>query len=424
MSETATLYERSSRIGYTVGSFHMPEVIAERGEGARIYDAAGRSFIDYLLGSGPALLGYAHPEVNAAMVEQIGRGTHFYVLNRQAIELGEKLCEIIPCAQEAKFLLSGSEATQHSLRMVRAFTGKKKVMKFEGSFHGTNDYSMMSAFTPSKGYPRPEPDSVGIPEEFQDLVLVAPWNDLDTFRKILSEHAHELAAVICEPVQRIIPPAPGFLEAVRELTREYGVILIFDEMVTGFRMGLGGAQAVYGVIPDLAIFGKALTNGLPMTTIVGRADILDVARPQAERTGNGPAIFYGGTLNGNALSAAAALAVIKVLERPGTYENLAATTSRIREGLAASAARHGLPFKAVGVDTFFHVYFKDQPVNNLRESMAAMSPLNALFQKECVKRGVLHHRGKFYFSTVLTEADIAETLQVFDDAMAAMAAQA
>lgn len=417
------LYRRSVRIGYTVGTFHLPEdvtFVADHGVGARLYDVQGRSYIDYLLGSGPILLGHAHPEVNAAVSAQLAKGMHFYTLNEPAIELGEKLNAIIPCAEEIKFLVSGSEAARHCLRMARVFTGRPKVMKFEGSFHGTGDYSLMSAFTPSKNYPRPEPESAGIPAAIQDLVLIAPWNDLAMTRAILTEHGKDVAAVLCEPVQRVMTPKPGFLEGLREITRELGILLIFDEMVTGFRMSLGGAQKIYGVTPDLAIFGKALTNGLPMTCIAGRSDVLSLARPKAKR--GDASVYFGGTLNGNALSAAAALAVIHVLSHQGTYERLAASTQRLKDGLKSAAARHKLPLQIVGPDTFFQAFFSQSPITDLRSSLAAGSPLTERFQMECLKRGVLQQRGKFYVSTALTEGDIAETLQAFDAAMAATAA--
>src|ERR1700742_4601181 len=183
------LYRRSARIGYTVGTFHLPEdvaFVADHGAGARLYDVEGRGYIAYLLGSGPILLGHAHRHGPAAMSAQLAKGMHFYALNKPAIELGEKLNEIIPCAEEIKFLVSGSEAARHCLRMARVFTGRPKIMKFEGSFHGTGDYSLMSAFTPSRNYPRPEPESAGIPDAIRDLVLVAPWNDLAMTSAILT----------------------------------------------------------------------------------------------------------------------------------------------------------------------------------------------------------------------------------------------
>ena len=419
------LYRRSSRIGYTPGSYYTPEdvnVVAERGLGARFWDVQGKCYIDYLLGSGPAILGYAHPAVNAAMAEQISRGAHFYVQNRHAIELGEKLCKIIPCAEEVRYLLSGTEAAATAMRMARAFTGREKIMKFEGSFHGTGDYAMMSAWNPSKGYPVPTPDSPGIPACVTDTVLVAPWNDFELAESVLRKHAHEIAALICEPVQRIVPPVPGFLEMLRRVTRELGILLIFDEMVTGFRMSLGGGQAYYEVTPDMAIIGKALTNGLPMTAVVGRSDLIGLARPAEVRDGAG--VYFGGTLNGNSLSCAAALATIRELEKPGVYTRLEHVVNRLRDGLIGAAARHGLPFQTVGVNTFFHTYFSDRPIQNRLDVIAASSPLQEIFYWECLKRGVLQQRGKFYVAAVTSEEDVADSLQVFEDAMKATAANA
>ncbi|MBX6341421.1 MAG: aminotransferase class III-fold pyridoxal phosphate-dependent enzyme, partial [Thermomicrobiaceae bacterium] len=327
----ALLARAEAALGGAVGSFKLPAeraVVLARGRGSRVYDVDGREYIDYLLGSGPLLLGHAHPAVVEAVQRQAEQGSTFYTLTVPAIELAERIVEAVPCAEEVKFVSSGTEATFHALRIARAYTGKPKVLKFEGGFHGVNDYALMSALASRPThYPTPIPDSDGIPREVEADVLVSRWNDLPLTERIVAEHAHELAAVICEPLQRALVPAPGFLAALRELTQRHGVLLIFDEVVTGFRLAYGGAQERYGVVPDLATFGKAVSGGYPLAAIAGRREIVRVADP--DQRGRGPYAHLGGTLNGNPVAAAAGLATLAVLRQPGTYERLYAVTQRL-----------------------------------------------------------------------------------------------
>ena len=419
------LHERSSVIGYSLsGAFYLPPeetLVIERGEGPRLYDTDGNSYLDFLAGSGAVLLGHGNPEVADAIASQARKGTHYYVLNEPAIALGERLAKIIPCAEEVKFLPSGSEASMNAFRMCRAFTGKQKIMKFEGSFHGTNDYAMMSGWSQSPGYPVPSMDSIGIPDAIRDLVYVVPWNDLETTEKYLRAHAHEVAALICEPVQRTVPPVPGFLEAIRQLTQDLGVLLIFDEMVTGWRTALGGAQAHYGVTPDLAIFGKAMTNGLPMTTVVGRRDVIAASRPRGAPTISDK-VFFGGTLNGNPLCAAAALKATEIYARPGMHAHLQGHVARLKQGIAASAARHGVAIQIVGPESFFQIFFSETPVESFAAQQASNSKLGYAFFRECLNRGLMmNSNARCYVPMVLSDADVDQALGIMDDAFAAVA---
>lgn len=419
------IHDRSAVIGYSLsGAFYLPpeETIAiERGDGVRLTDTDGNVYIDLLAGSGAVLLGHGNAEIADAIAAQARKGTHYYVLNEQAIELGETLRKIIPCAEEIKFLPSGSEASMNAFRMCRAFTGKQKIMKFEGSFHGTNDYAMMSGWSQSPGYPTPSVDSIGIPDAIRDLVYVVPWNDLETSEKYLRAHAHEVAALICEPVQRTVPPVPGFLEAIRRITAELGILLIFDEMVTGWRMALGGAQEFYGVTPDIAIFGKAMTNGLPMTCIAGRADVIAASRPSGAPS-LGSRVFFGGTLNGNPLCAAAALQAIDIYRRPGGHEHLRRIVGRFKQGIARSAERHGVPVQIVGPDSFFQIFFSATPVDSFAAQQASNSKLGYAFFRECLNRGLMmNSNARCYVPMVMTDADTDAALAIMDDAFAAVA---
>ncbi|TMK76222.1 MAG: aminotransferase class III-fold pyridoxal phosphate-dependent enzyme, partial [Actinobacteria bacterium] len=272
--------------------------VAKRGKGSKIYDVSGREYIDYVLASGPLILGHAHPAVVAAVREQIEAGSTFFMVNEPIIQLAEEICQAIPCAEQVRFTSSGSEATFFALRVARTYRQRDKILKFEGGYHGAHDYGMMGwAPRSPKAFPAPMPDSSGIPHSIEADVLIAPFNDLGTVEGIIATHADELAAVIVEPFQRLVRPQPGFLRGLREITRHYGVLLIFDEMVTGFRLAYGGAQQYYGVVPDLAAIGKIVGGGYPLAAVCGAEELMRPFDPQYDGTGD--FIPQSGTLNGN-----------------------------------------------------------------------------------------------------------------------------
>src|SRR5262244_1433333 len=270
MSNQEDLLRRADQVlpGGLLGSHRSGpglEFVVREGRGAYLYDMTGRRYLDYLLGSGPMLLGHAHPAVVEAVHRQMERGTSYFVVNEPAIRLAEEIVAAVPCAEQVRYTASGSEATFFALRVARAFRGREKILKFEGGFHGTHDYSLMSVGPHApKAFPAPTPDSAGIPHAIQEHVLIAPFNDLAETEAILATHHGDLAAVIMEPFQRLIPPDKQFLHGVREITRRFGVPLIFDEIVTGFRFAYGGAQEYYGVVPDLAALGKIIRGGFPL----------------------------------------------------------------------------------------------------------------------------------------------------------------
>ena len=259
------LVEKARRVlpGGSFGNFPGDVVIRE-GRGGRVWDESGREYVDFLLGSGPMLVGHAHPEVTAAAQAVVAKGTTFFANNRYGIELAEAIVDAVPCAEQVRFVSTGSEADLYAMRAARAFRKRDKILKFEGGYHGMSDYSLMSLAPKRPGnFPQPIPDSAGIPRSLRDEILVAPFNDLEVVAGLVREHKDELAGVIVEPFQRIIPPAPGFLEGLRRITAENGVVLIFDEVVTGFRLAYGGAQEYYGVVPDLCTLGKVIGGGFP-----------------------------------------------------------------------------------------------------------------------------------------------------------------
>lgn len=412
--------------GGGLGLFVLPpelNLVVARGDGARVWDVAGREYLDYHLSSGPALLGHAHPDVIAAVAAQLGKGTTYYFLNEPEIALARRLVEAIPCADVVHYTGSGTEATLYALRIARAWTGRRRILKFEGAWHGMHDYGLWATVPQQPSpYPHALPDSVGVPREAGETVLVAPFNDAEAAIATIERHADELAAVIVEPLQRVLRPAPGFLQALRDVTSRLGIVLVYDEIVTGFRIAWGGAQQAYGVVPDLACYGKAISGGFPMAAIAGRADIMSVldarSRPRAE------VVWATNTLNGNPVCATAGLAALDVLERPGTYDHLSRIGARLRAGIVEAGTRRGFAVQTPGEDAVFGVRFTDRrPLVNWMDLVTADKALGWRFAMELLRRGFLvNPNEKFYLSIRHTDADVDRTLQAVDESFAALAA--
>lgn len=413
--------------GGGTGLFVLPpelNLVVARGQGSRVWDIAGREYIDYHLSSGPALLGHGHPAITEAVQAQLPKGTTYFFLNEPEIRLGKRLVEAIPCGEVVHYAGSGTEATFYSLRIARAWSKRSKVLKFEGAWHGMHDYGLW-ATVPSKpsDYPRALPDSVGVPPQTGETVLVTPFNETARAVEMIERHAADLAAVIMEPLQRVLPPEPGFLEAIREVTKKHGIVLIFDEIVTGFRIAWGGAQERYGVVPDLACYGKAISGGFPMAAIVGNAEIMSVldarSRPKAE------VVWATNTLNGNPVCAAAGLAALDVLAQPGVYDRLHRIGSRLRTGMVEAGGRHGFTVQAPGEDTVWGIRFTDRkPLRTWMDLTTADKDLGWRWAIELMKRGLLvNPNEKFYISIAHTDADVDHTLGIVDEAFAALRAQ-
>jgi glutamate-1-semialdehyde 2,1-aminomutase len=424
----AQLLETAGRTlaGGGLGLFVLPpdlNLVVARGAGSHVWDVAGREYIDYHLSSGPALLGHAHPAVTAAVAEQLPKGTTFYFLNEPEIVLAQKLVDAVPCADVVHYVGSGTEATFYALRIARAFTGRNKVLKFEGAWHGMHDYGLWGTVptTPSD-YPHAKPDSVGVPPQAGETVLVAPFNETAQAVAMIERHAHELAAVIVEPLQRVLLPEPGFLAALREVTTRLGIVLIFDEIVTGFRIARGGAQEKYGVVPDLACYGKAVSGGYPLAAIAGRAEVMAVLDARSQPRAN--VVWATNTLNGNPVCAAAGCAALDVLSQPGIYERLAAVGKRLRNGLVDAGTRHGFDVQAPGEDAVFGIRFTDRrPLRTWMDLTTADKDLGYRWALELLRRGLLvNPNEKFYISIVHSNDDIDRTLAIADDAFAALRA--
>ncbi len=393
------------------------EFVIARGAGARVFDTAGRDYIDYVLGSGPMVLGHAHPAVIAAVTAQLERGSSFYALNEPAVLLAEKLRESVPCAEQVKFCSSGSEANFFALRIARAATRRDKILKFEGAYHGHFDATLMSTWPgklPNEAYPAATPDSAGIPGSVRGDVLVAPFNDLERTAEIARAHKADLAAIIVEPQSRLVDPQPGFLEGLRRLADETGAMLIFDEVVMGFRVARGGAQELYGVVPDLACFGKVLGGGYPLAAVAGGRALMQLCNPRNK--GAADYAYMSGTLNGNAVAAAAGLATLTELEKPGVYDRLRAVGERMRGGLRRAAARAGVAAQVLGTGPMANIYFTPVPITDYRSQATHDADRSKALGRELLKRGFLTHLvTKIYISLAHSDADIDRTVENVED---------
>src|SRR5438045_3472289 len=316
LDPVADLIDEAKRV-LPGGSFgNMPaEVMLRAGKGGRIWDENGKEYVDFLLGSGPMFIGHGHPDGTAAVQSQLPHGTTYFGNNRHGVQLAAAIVDAVPCAEQVRFVCTGTEADLYAMRAARAFRRRDKILKFEGGYHGMSDYSLMSLAPKRSGnFPAPVPDSAGIPKSVRDDMIIAPFNDAEVVEGLVKEHRDELAGVIVEPFQRIIPPAPGFLAKLRKITAENGVPLIFDEVVTGFRLAYGGAQEYYGVVPDLCTLGKVIGGGFPLAAIAGREEIM--AHFDKAKVGDENYLIQIGTLSGNPVAAAAGLATMDILPRP------------------------------------------------------------------------------------------------------------
>jgi len=389
------------------------DVIIREGKGSRVWDEDGNEFIDYLIGSGPMLLGHGHPEVLEDVASQLSQGMTFFANNARGIELAEVLVEAVPCADQVRYLSTGGEADMYAMRLARAHTGRDKILKFEGGYHGMSGEALMS-LAPDRlvNFPQAVPDSAGIPDSVRDSMLIAPFNDADFATSLIEEHGQEIACVIVEPLQRLIPPEKGFLKLLRDLATKHGIVLIFDEVVTGFRFAYGGAQEYYGVVPDLCTLGKVIGGGFPLAAIAGKAEIM--AHFDKSLVGAKDFTFQIGTLSGNPVASVAGLKTLEILKRPSAYDQLRQNGERLMTSFKHHLGRTGLAHQIVGEPMLFDVVFTDRPVRNYRDMMHNDAAKSAAFNKSLRSSGLLKPASKLYAHLALTEADFQQT----DEALA------
>lgn len=406
------------------GEFNLPPGLAAvivRGKGCEIWDARGKRYLDFSMGWGSVLPGHAREEVVEAVARQAPLGSNFAYINEPGLRLAEEIVRLSPACERVRFCASGTEATLYCQRLARAFTGRSKILKFEGAYHGANEAGIVSLFPDNPPpFPEPDPSNAGIPPSALRDLLVAPFNDLDTTERVATGRADDLAGVIVEPLQRCLPPREGFLQGLRDLTRRLGVPLIFDEVVTGFRLAYGGAQERYGVIPDLVAYGKALGGGYPIGAFGGRADIM--ALVEEHRMNREPYVWTASSLGGNPVSSAAALAALGIYSQTDTYPRLQALGESLRAGMGSALDRLGVPAQVIGEGPLAQVVFSDGPVFDYRSTRRGDGALGRKLMLNLFENGIfLNPMGtKLYLSLAHNENRCGEFLDRFEQGLRTM----
>ncbi|MFL5245695.1 MAG: aspartate aminotransferase family protein [Gemmataceae bacterium] len=431
MSKVVDQYERacqylaggvssSTRLNKALGH----AMLFDRGEGCRLWDLDGKEYIDLCCSHGATLLGHGDPRVRAAIERVLARGAACSYENELQTDFAQLLCKIIPSFERIRFTGSGTEATMHCLRLARAFTGRSKLLKLEGNFHGYHDQVMYSIGTPAdqlggEEAPTPYPGSTGMPPGLEENLLIVPYNRTDLLEQAFDRHAGELAAVICEPIYYnagCVIPTANFMAALRRLTRENGVLLVFDEVLSSFRTGPGGAQEYLGITPDLCTLGKAVGGGMPLSVFGGRKDIMDRLMPVGD-------CQHSGTYNGHPVAVAAGLAAVTAYCQPGFFDHIQAVSTRLCQGLEKLFARHGVRARVQGLGSRFGIYFGIiEPVREYRDAVKHHREQMLRFVAAAINQGVYFHdyggaACHHGFCAAMSLADVDETLDRLDGAV-------
>ena len=423
-SRSESLYREAEQL--LVGGVNSPvrafravcgtPLMIERAEGAYLYDADGNRYLDYVGSWGPMILGHAHPAVTEAIRDQAAKGTSYGMSSPLEVELARLICEAMPTVEMVRFVCSGTEATMSAVRLARAFTRRDLILKFEGCYHGHGDSFLSQAGSglATLGIAA----SPGVPDALARLTINVPYNDAAAVEKAFAKHGSEIAAVIVEPVAAnmgVVPPANGFLQALRQVTREQGALLIFDEVISGFRLAYGGAQAMYGVRPDLTALGKIIGGGLPVGAYGGRRDIMQMVAPQ------GP-VYQAGTLAGNPLAMRAGIETLRHLNTVGFYEALAQKAARLAEGLRAAVGEIGKAGQVNAVGSLLTLFFNASPVTDYSAAKRSNAQQFARFFHEMLRRGILLPPSQFeawFVSAAHTDEDIDRTIAACRDGLRA-----
>jgi glutamate-1-semialdehyde 2,1-aminomutase len=398
-------------------------IYMRRAKGSKLYDVDGNEYIDYCLSFGPLILGHGHPEVVGAIRKQLEEsGTTIYGTPHELeMRMAERITTVVPCAESVRFTNSGLEATMHTLRLARAFTGRKKIAKFEGHYHGAHDYVTISV-TPRleeagpPDSPNSVPDSSGILPSIIENTVVLPFNDLDSMQTLIRKNADDLAAVILEPaVKAYLMSDQEFAKGLREITEEKGIVLIYDEVMTGFRYGLHCAQGYLGVTPDLVTLGKIVGGGLPAGAFAGKKEIMELVSPQ--RSTKEPRVFHSGTYNGCPTVMAAGLATLDVLARTGSYEHIDGIADDLKKGMKSIFERENIDAQIVGPRNVFNVLFTPHKIINYRDTLKADAEKRAVFDLCLVNNGIyIRTTRAFYTSLAHSSSDVEKTLQTVERA--------
>jgi glutamate-1-semialdehyde 2,1-aminomutase len=383
-------------------------VFMERGRGTRVFDTDGKEYIDYLGSWGPLIAGHSHPRVVAAIRDQAGRGTSFGAPSELETDLARRVCGLVPACEKVRFVSSGTEATMSAIRLARGVTGRQEIVKVAGCYHGHVDSLLVSAG--SGVLTLSLPGSPGVPDALAALTHVIPYNDPAALAELLKKKGGEIACIILEPVagnMGVIPPAEGYLDKVRELTREHGVLMILDEVMTGFRVHAGGAQTLFGIKPDLSCFGKVIGGGLPVGAFGGRADLMDQLAP------TGP-VYQAGTLSGNPLAMRAGLETLDILAEDGTYRRMEQVSTTLEDGLGRAAAEAGLTTTSNRVGSMMTMFFTAGPVTDFESATRSDTGLYAKYFHGMLRRGVYVAPSQFeaaFVSSLHGDAEVEATLK-------------
>ncbi len=426
-TRSRALYERAQQV--LVGGVNSPvrafkavggdPLIIERGEGAYLYDADGNRYLDFVCSWGAAILGHAHPTVTAAIQEQAARGTSYGMTAEWEIELAEHIQRAMPALEMMRFVSSGTEATMSAIRVARAFTKRDLVLKFEGCYHGHADSFLSQAGSglATLGISA----SPGVPAPFAQMTLNAEYNDLNAVETVFSKHRDRIAAVIVEPVAAnmgVVLPKEGFLKGLRDITKRHGSLLIFDEVITGFRVAYGGAQSLYGIQPDLTTLGKIIGGGLPVGAYGGRRDIMSIVAPL------GPC-YQAGTLSGNPLAMRAGLETLRQLEKPGFYEELNRRAQVLVKGIGDAVTAAGLPARLNSIASLSTLFFTGNEVTNYSDAKKSDTKRYATFFREMLNRGIFLAPSQFeatFVSAAHTEDDLTRAISAVKESLSAIAA--
>jgi glutamate-1-semialdehyde 2,1-aminomutase len=412
---SSALFDRAQKI--LVGGVNSPvrafravggePLIVERASGSRVWDADGREYIDYICSWGALILGHAHPDVVAAIADQAQRGTSYGITSPLEVDLGETIARAIPSIEKIRFVSSGTEAAMSAIRLARAATRRDLILKFEGGYHGHADAFLAEA---GSGLATLSiSSSPGVPKSFAELTLNAPYNDVAAVGGLFREHPGKIAAVIVEPIAAnmgVVPPARGFLEALRQITARHGALLIFDEVITGFRLTHGGAQKSFGIQPDLTILGKIIGGGLPVAAYGGRRELMEMVAPLGS-------VYQAGTLSGNPLAMRAGLASLPKLETLGFYESLNAKAERLANGLREALVKAEIPGQVNAIGSLLTIFFAADAVTNYAAAKRSDAARFAAFFREMLSRGVLLPPSQFealFVSAAHSDADIDKTI--------------